>query len=238
MRARVINSLRFEGISFRYDAHEPLLNDVEIDFTMNTVNILRGDRGGGRSTLMQILAGLQMPNHGIYEINGQSVMEMSFEDFLPYRLRIGYAFDLGGLLSNKTLFDNMVLPLSYHKICSLDEANRRVSSIFERFDLMKFKDLRPAHVSGSIRRITCLVRSLILDPEVLLLDDPTVGLSKETQKIFTEFIQETMRIGSLHTLFVSSYEESFISQFDHTDLFLEGAKLFVPTAEKKKAVNL
>jgi ABC-type transporter Mla maintaining outer membrane lipid asymmetry ATPase subunit MlaF len=238
MNLRIIKTLRFEGISFWYEGQEPLLHDVEIDFTMNTVNILRGDRGGGRSTLLQILAGLQMPNHGVYEINGISVMDMTFEDFLPYRLRVGYAFDLGGLLSNRTLFDNMVLPLSYHKICSPEEASRRVTAIFERFDLMKFKDLRPAHVSGSIRRITCLVRSLILDPEVLLLDDPTVGLSKETQKLFTEFIQEIMRIGSLHTLFVSSYEESFISQFDHTDLYLEGAKLFVPAAEKKRAVNL
>jgi ABC-type transporter Mla maintaining outer membrane lipid asymmetry ATPase subunit MlaF len=238
MTVRTLNALRFDGISFWYEGQEPLLRDVEIDFKMDTVNILRGDRGGGRSTLLQILAGLQMPNHGIYEINGNNVMEMTFEDFLPYRLRIGYAFDLGGLISNRTLFDNMVLPLSYHKICSTEEAAKRVKAIFERFDLMKFKDLRPSHVSGSIRRITCLVRSLILDPEVLLLDDPTVGLSKETQKLFIEFIQETMKKGSLHTMFVSSYEESFISQFDHTDLYLEGAKLFVPTAEEKKAVNL
>jgi ABC-type multidrug transport system ATPase subunit len=234
----MIKSLKFDGVSYWYDGQEPLLQDVEIDFTMNTVNVLRGDRGGGRSTLLQILAGLQMPNHGIYEINGQNVMEMTFEDFLPYRLRIGYAFDLGGLISNRTLLDNMILPLSYHKICSPEEALKRVTKIFERFDLMKFKDVRPSHVSGSIRRITCLVRSLVMDPEVLLLDDPTVGLSKETQKIFTEFIQECMRVGSLHTLFVSSYEESFITQFDHTDLYLEGTKLFVPSQEKKRAVNL
>lgn len=238
MKNKFINALRFDGISFWYDGQSPLLREVEIDFTMNTVNIMRGDRGGGRSTLLQILAGLQLPNHGIYEINGLNVMDMTFEEFLPYRLRIGYAFDLGGLLSNKTLFDNMVLPLNYHKICSPDVATKRVIEIFERFDLMKFKDLRPAHVSGSIRRITCLVRSLILDPEVLLLDDPTVGLSKETQKIFINFIQDTMKKGSLHTLFVSSFEESFISQFDHTDLYLEGAKLFVPPDEEKKAVNI
>jgi ABC-type transporter Mla maintaining outer membrane lipid asymmetry ATPase subunit MlaF len=238
MKTQIIKAMKFDGISFWYEGQEPLLHDVGIDFTMDTVNILRGDRGGGRTTLLQILAGLQIPNHGAYEINGQNVMEMTFEDFLPYRLRIGYAFDLGGLISNRTLFDNMMLPLSYHKICSSEQATKRVNTIFERFDLMKFKDLRPAHVSGSIRRITCLVRSLILDPEVLLLDDPTVGLSKETQKIFIEFIQDVMKSGSLHTLFVSSFEESFISQFDHTDLYLEGAKLFVPVEEEKKAVNL
>lgn len=237
MKTKLINTLRFEGISFWYEGQAPLLHNVEVDFAMDTVNILRGDRGGGRSTLLQILAGLQMPNHGIYEINGQNLMEMTFEDFLPFRLRIGYAFDLGGLISNRTLFDNMVLPLNYHKICSPEVAIKRVTDIFERFDLMKFKDLRPAHVSGSIRRITCLVRSLILDPEVLLLDDPTVGLSKETQKLFIDYIQDMMKIGSLHTLFVSSFEESFVSQFDHTDLYLEGTKLFMPS-EEKKAANL
>lgn len=235
---RMINALKFDGISFWYDGQEPLLRDVEIDFKMNTVNVMRGDRGGGRSTLLQILAGLQMPNHGIYEINGLNVMDMTFEEFLPYRLRIGYAFDLGGLISNRTLFDNMLLPLNYHELCSSEDAVKQVKDVFERFDLMRFKDLRPAHVSGSIRRITCLVRSMVMDPEILLLDDPTVGLSKQTQKIFTEYIQEKIKKGSLHTLFVSTYEETFISEFDHTDLYLEGAKLFVPPGEDKKVANL
>jgi ABC-type transporter Mla maintaining outer membrane lipid asymmetry ATPase subunit MlaF len=234
----MINALKFDGISFWYDGQEPLLRDVEIDFKMNTVNVMRGDRGGGRSTLLQILAGLQMPNHGIYEINGLNVMDMTFEEFLPYRLRIGYAFDLGGLISNRTLFDNMLLPLNYHELCSSEDAVKQVKDVFERFDLMRFKDLRPAHVSGSIRRITCLVRSMVMDPEILLLDDPTVGLSKQTQKIFTEYIQEKIKKGSLHTLFVSTYEETFISEFDHTDLYLEGAKLFVPPGEDKKVANL
>lgn len=238
MTKRYINSLRFEGVSFWFENQEPLLKDVEIDFTLNTTNILRGDRGGGRSTLLQVLAGLQMPNQGSYEINGHNVLDMTFEEFLPYRLRIGYAFDLGGLLSNKSLYENLILPLNYHKICSIEEANHRVTDVFNRFNLLKFKDLRPAHVSGSIRRITCLIRSLILDPEILLLDDPTVGLSKEMQVIFTEYVQDRMRHAALHTLFVSSYEESFVSQFDHTDLYLEGAKLFMPSQEKKRAVNL
>jgi ABC-type transporter Mla maintaining outer membrane lipid asymmetry ATPase subunit MlaF len=108
----------------------------------------------------------------------------------------------------------------------------------ERFHLLKSKDMRPAHVSGSIRRVTCLIRAVILDPEVLLVDDPTVGLSRELQQLFADLLQELINKEILHTLFISSFEESFISQFAHTNLLLEGGQLFLSETNGKKVVHL
>lgn len=235
---KLIQSLKFENLSFSYETQDPLLKNVDFDFPMDTVNIIRGDRGAGRSTLLQILSGLQLPTQGHYLINDKKIDEMSFEDFLPYRLRIGYAFDLGGLISNRTLYDNLMLPLSYHKICPHEQAHEKVMHLMERFHLMKSKDMRPAHVSGSIRRVTCLIRAIILDPEVLLVDDPTVGLSKELQGLFADLLLELIDKKILHTLFISSFEESFISQFSYTNLFMDGGSVFLPEEGQKKVVSL
>ncbi len=235
---RVIKSLQFDNVTFRFENEAPTFKNVTIDFPMDTVNVLRGERGAGRSTLLQLLSGLQMPTQGNYKLNEKAIDEMSFEEFLPYRLRIGYAFDLGGLISNRSLYENLVLPLSYHKIGTPEQISKKVMTIMERFNMIKSKDMRPAHVSGTLRRVTCLLRSIILDPEVLVLDDPTVGLSKELQQMFADVISELIRLGITHTLFISSYEESFISQFEHTNIYLEGENIFLPPDDKKRVVNL
>lgn len=130
--------------------------------------VIRSTPGSGSSTLLQILAGLQIPTSGSYLINGIPVEKMSFEEFLPFRLRIGYGFGMGGLISNRTLFENLILPLNYHKICSQQEATNLVLTLMDRFELMKYKDLRIAYVSPSHRKITVLIRALIMKPGFII----------------------------------------------------------------------
>ena len=158
----LVKSLHFEKLTFHYEGQEPLLKNVDFEFPISKrgaqdnaaacraldkrgtassqtgVVVIRGAQGAGSSTVMQILAGLQTPTLGSYLINGVPVENMSFEEFLPFRLRMGYGFDTGGLLSNRTLFENLVLPLNYHKICSPQEAERRVLALMERFQLIRF----------------------------------------------------------------------------------------------------
>ncbi|MEI7993611.1 MAG: ATP-binding cassette domain-containing protein [Methylococcaceae bacterium] len=244
----LLKSLHFEELTFHYEGQEPLLKNVNFEFPISRrgtqdhsapcripdkrsmpssqVVVIRGVQGAGSSTLMQILAGLQTPTSGRYLINGIAVENMSFEEFLPFRLRMGYAFDTGGLLSNRTLFENLVLPLNYHNICSPQEAERRILALMERFQLLNFKDLRIAYVSASLRKMTVLLRSIIMDPEILFLDDPNIRISKEAQHIYAELLRELINNGTLHAIFIASFEESFFSYFDYTTIYLEERQLF------------
>jgi phospholipid/cholesterol/gamma-HCH transport system ATP-binding protein len=244
-----IKSLHFEKLTFQYERQEPLLKNVDFEFPVskkeaqdNTtacrmpdksgavsgqVVVIRGAQGAGRSTLMQILAGLLTPTSGSYLINSAPVENMSFEEFLPFRLRMGYGFDTGGLLSNRTLFENLVLPLNYHNICSPQEAERRVLALMERFQLVDFKDLRVAYVSASLRKTTVLIRSIIMNPEILFLDDPNIRISIETQQLYAELLRELINNGTLHTIFIASFDESFFSYFDYTTIYLEDKQLFI-----------
>ena len=258
----LIKSLHFENLTFHYEGQEPLLKNVDFEFPIGKreapcnvatgraldkrgtasrqtqVIAIRGAQGAGNSTVMQILAGLQTPTLGSYLINGVPVENMSFEEFLPFRLRMGYGFDTGGLLSNRTLFENLVLPLNYHKICSPQEAERRALTLMERFQLIDFKDLRIAYVSPSLRKMTVLIRSIIMNPEILFLDDPGIRISKEAQQMYAELLRELINNGTLHTIFIASFEESFFSYFDHTTIYLEERQLFNSERSRQKIIAI
>jgi ABC-type lipoprotein export system ATPase subunit len=257
-----IKSLHFEKLTFHYEGQEPLLKNVDFEFPIHKrkppckgavdpvldkrgpassqtgVVVIRGAQGAGSSTVMQILAGLQTPTFGSYLINGVPVENMSFEEFLPFRLLMGYGFDTGGLLSNRTLFENLVLPLNYHKICSPQEAEMRVLALMERFQLINFKDLRIAYVSASLRKMTVLIRSIIMDPEILFLDDPNIRISKEAQQMYAEFLRELINNGALHTIFIASFDESFLSYFDYSPIYLEQKQLFNPERNCQKIMTI
>src|SRR5690606_33550704 len=111
-----------------------------------------GKPGGGQSTLLKLIAVLVQPQSGSFFINDHDTTEMSFEEFLPIRLKIGYSFDYGGLFANRTLRENLMLPLLYHKICSESEAAERAQAFAEEFFFSSQEHQRPAMVSGGLRK--------------------------------------------------------------------------------------
>ena len=232
-----IHKLRFENLSFNFEGQDPLFQSVDFDFPLNQLVWVKAEHGAGRSTLLQILAALQVPVRGSYWINDQNVGEMSFEEFLPYRLKMGYGFDTGGLIHNRTVFENLVLPLHYHKLISPEAATERVDLLLKRFDLWKYRDQRPSFISGGTRKLACLLRALIQHPEMLLLDDPTVGLEESTALQFFDLLQELRQNHGLRHVFVSSFDDKFMSGQQHTEVFIEGSLLHrLPENFDKKLV--
>ncbi|MEN0057942.1 MAG: ATP-binding cassette domain-containing protein [Bdellovibrio sp.] len=234
-----IESLKFEGVSFTYEGHDPIMRNVDFDFPLNEIIWLKAEEGSGKSSLLQVLAGLQVPQSGQYLINGENVADMSFEDFLPYRLQIGYSFDYGGLISNRTLMENLTLPLLYHKILTHDEAQERVVEIMKEFGIEKFAEERPAHVPGRVRKLTCLVRALVMRPQILLLDDPSVGLGQDSLHVFADHLHKMRDEGYFPHVFISSYDEKFMNLFAYQILHLdEGQLYYQPVSPDKRVVHL
>lgn len=234
-----IESLKFEGITYQHEGQDATLNHVDFEFPTNQVLWLNSIEGAGKSTVLQILAGLLVPKSGRYLINDVNVTDMSFEEFLPYRLAIGFSFDYGGLISNRTLYDNLMLPLMYHKLLSPEQSKEQVLALFERFDFMKFKDQRPADVPGRLRKLACLLRAFVLQPQVVLLDDPSVGLGQETMYEFADFLNEKIKFGNLKHVFVSSYDEKFMNLFEGLTLHIQEGQIYKNTEpQEKKAAHV
>lgn len=230
-----IESLRFEGVSFRHEGHDPVLLNCDFEFPAGRTVLLKSPEGAGKSTLLQIMAGLALPQSGSYYVNDENVVPMSFEEFLPYRLRIGFSFDYGGLINNRTLEDNLLLPLLYHKILDHKAAHVRVAEALSRFDMRKYRNERPAHVPGRLRKLTVLLRSLITHPQMLLLDDPSVGLGEATLETYVDWMKELRAEGHLRHAFVSSYDETFLSMLPHEIVHLDAGLLYHQPGEASVA---
>lgn len=234
-----IESFKFESVTFSYEHHDATLFQTDFDFPTNEIVWLKSNEGTGKSTVLQILAGLTIPQHGKYIINENNVTDMSFEEFLPYRLSIGYSFDYGGLINNRTVYENIILPLEYHKMLTSKDAKKRVDDVLKRFDIHKFKDERPAHIPGRIRKLTCLIRAIITHPQLLLLDDASVGLGLENTQCLADYINELKLSGDLRHVYLTSYDEKFMSNFDHRLVHIDQTQLYCQKPDgEKKAVNL
>jgi ABC-type transport system involved in resistance to organic solvents, ATPase component len=234
-----IESLKFEGVSFSHEGQDVVVRNVDFDFPTNQILWVKAEEGSGKSSLLQILAGLQIPQSGQYLINGENVVEMSFEEFLPYRLQMGYSFDYGGLINNRSLTDNLLLPLLYHKVMPEKECRDHVKELVSLFDFEKFAHERPAHVPGRLRKLTCLLRSLVMRPQVLLLDDPSVGIGQDTTYVFADYVHKLRKEGVLNHIFISSYDEKFMNLFDYQIVQLDEGQLYFQQVDPvKKVVHL
>lgn len=234
-----ISTLKFEGLSFAHEGRDATLRNVDFEFPSDKVIWLKSVEGAGKSTLLQILAGLLIPQSGSYLINDDNVREMTFEEFLTYRLAIGYTFDFGGLINNRTIQDNLLLPLHYHELVDPSVAQARVESFIHRFDLEKYRHERPAHVPGRVRKLACLLRALVIHPQMLLMDDPSVGLGTETSNLFADLINEQKEAGTLKHIVVSSYDDKFMGHFEYDTVHIDGGNLYHQEEENtRKVANL
>ena len=225
--------MQFSNVSISL-GDQPILVDVNFDFPMNElVWISSKKNGAGKSTVLQILAGLQFPDLGNFYVNGLDVSSLSFDEFLPYRMRIGYGFDIGGLIHNRSLLENLKLPLNYHRINARHEAEEIAMALLSHFQIEKFKNLRPSDVPVSIRKLTVLLRSLILQPQVLLWDDPTVGLSDETAQRLFAFVKQKKSLSIL----IASHDEKIMNQLKAQKIILDEYKLF-DAFQPRKVVGL
>lgn len=202
MKTKPIQSLRLENVSYAFaDGRTSVFQNISVDLPKARAVWIRSPGQRGKSTLLKILAGLLTPTAGRYLINGEAVSEMSFEKFLPYRLSLGYGFEMGGLLNNKTLYENLMLPLLYHDLVPHDEALERVEEMLGHFGIGEARDQRPYAVSGSQRKLTCVLRPFVTWPQIVFLDDPMTGLKQDNLNDLVLYIEESFGVRGLKQVF-------------------------------------
>lgn len=152
--------------------------------------LLKNGESSERSLILRSLAGLAKLQANQFHINDLDVADMSFEEFLPFRMNLGFGFSFGGLMSNMSLRENLMLPIFYHQTKSVSQAEEFLDDLLSPFSLEKFQHLRPAMVPGRIRKLTCILRAFVLEPQILLLDEPMVGLSEAHRKLVCNLANE------------------------------------------------
>lgn len=206
-----IRSLRFEGVTVLGHNDEHIFDQLSFELPTASTVWLRASNGDGKSQFLRLLAGLDDPAEGHIYFNELNVTEMEFAEFAPIQKRIGYGFEYGGLLSNRTIAQNLMLPFFYHRDLSPEDAQKRVDEMLEVFALTRVRDRRPATCSGSNRKVACVARALITWPELLLLDHPTAGLDECAVRSLQRLIALHKEERGLKHVFIASEDERFMT---------------------------
>lgn len=217
---KVMRRLEFRDLSFSYPGMDAIFEGISFVMPSAKAVWVRSPGGRGKSTLLKLLAGLLAPTGGQYLIDDQVVSEKSFEQFLPYRMKMGYGFDMGGLINNKTLAENVLLPLQYHKIWSENEIQTRITETIELFGLQRSRDLRPYAISGSQRKLTCVIRAFIHEPQLAFLDDPLTGLKEDNINDLMTYIDEAYARRGLRQIFFTSESSRLAERLKAEELLI------------------
>lgn len=221
----MIDQFSFQNLSFSFEGVYPILTKSTFVFPANQNVLLDGATGEGKSTILKLLAALILPQEGQVKINDLDITDMSFEEFLPLRKRMGYTFDYAGLMANRTLWDNLILPLLYHNEITIDEAEARVSDLMSRFGILNKKDQRPAAVSGGMRKACVVLRAFVMNPEAVFLDDPFVGLSRENCTQLVRLINEHRERHGLKHVFLTTSDEAPLASLTYARVRIENQNL-------------
>lgn len=151
---------------------------------------LIGGSGTGKSVLLRSLIGLEKPDSGSIIFEGKDLVQLSEDDFLSVRRKIAYAFQGGALFDSMSVFDNLAYPLREHTKLIEHEIKSKVLEQLSRFGLQGNEKLFPANLSGGMQKRLGLARAIILEPRVILYDEPTAGLDPfNTKKIQDTILQ-------------------------------------------------
>lgn len=151
--------------------------------------VIAGLQGSGKSDFLMMTAGLMPPVGGEYRFFGQP-MPIFDEDRLEERLRLGLVFETGQLFNHLTVWENIALPLRYHQNLAKAEAVGEVQSFLHGLDLEPWSDSTPGAMPRNWQKRVGLARALILQPEVLLLDSPLVGLDLRHMNWWMDFLEQ------------------------------------------------
>ena len=138
--------------------------------------VIMGGSGCGKSTLLRHIIGVMKPTAGSVKIFGEEITTMNDRQIEEIRRRFGMLFQSGALLASLTVGENVALPLLQHTDLTIDEVDETVTQKLQMVGLSGFNDLKPAEISGGMRKRVGLARALALDPELLFSDEPTSGL--------------------------------------------------------------
>jgi phospholipid/cholesterol/gamma-HCH transport system ATP-binding protein len=168
-----------------------VLRGVNLDIDTGETLVIIGRSGCGKSVLIKHIVGLLYPDEGYVKVEGQAVEEMNMEELYDLRRRFGFLFQGSALFDSMTVEENVSLPLvESGKRYTLAELEKRVAEKLEMVGMSGFQKLKPAELSGGMKKRVGLARALITDPDYIFYDEPTTGLDPIMSDSIDHLIKE------------------------------------------------
>ena len=192
----------FENVVLAFE-DKPVLDGVSFSLAHGETKALFGIAGSGKSSILKLALGLIRPDAGRIQVLGHYITEMSEDELLVLRDRIGMIFQESALFDSLTVRDNVAFRLMEEGKVNEEEIERRVREALSFVELEHTIDRRPAELSGGMRRRVAIARAIITQPELLLYDSPTGGLDPVTSTTIVELIVKQRDVYKTSALLVS-----------------------------------
>ena len=210
------NHVRFLKVDKSFDHHTKVVDQLDVDIRRGEFLTLLGPSGSGKTTCLMMLAGFEKPDSGTIEIDGRAV-----HDIPPHRRNIGIVFQNYALFPHMTVAENLAFP---QKVRGTPKPERidRVNSALALVRLHGFGDRKPMQLSGGQQQRVAIARSLVYEPEIVLMDEPLGALDRKLREEMQFEIRRIQREVGVTMVYVTHDQEEAMVLSDRIAVFNEG----------------
>lgn len=214
--------IEFRQVTKRYDSDHTALRAVNFYLDRGELAFLTGHSGAGKSTLLKLIMVMERPTAGEVIVGGQKLNSLPRRQIPYIRRHIGVVFQNHQLLFDRTVFDNVAMPLEVMG-ASPEDTGRRVRAALDKVGLLKKEKMNPLQLSGGEQQRVGIARAVVNKPPVLLADEPTGNLdpelSADIMRLFTQFSQVGV------TVLVATHDIALINEMNRRTLTLNQGQL-------------
>ena len=192
-----------------------ILDGISMDIKRGSIVAIMGPSGVGKTTILRLISGQIYPNRGSVEVNGKLISSLSRRDLYKCRKEIGVLLQDGALFTDLTVFENVATPLREHTKLSEDEIRDRVIDKLSSVGLANTGDLMPHSLSGGMARRVALARAVIMNPKIVLFDEPMTGLDPIAMSTVGRLIRSTNDQLGLTSVIVTHNVEQMTKLVDY-----------------------
>ncbi len=214
--------IELSGVTKRYPGGHEALSDVSLTIGQGELVFLTGHSGAGKSTLLKLVAAIERPTVGHVVVNNQNVGRMKRPALPFFRRNIGLIFQDHKLLYDRSVFDNVLLPLHIQGLTGNDAA-KRVRAALDKVGLLKKEKARPITLSGGEQQRLCIARAIVSRPALVLADEPTANLDDAYAKDIMDMFRAFNEVGV--TLLISTHDQDLIQRYGGRNVHLAYGKL-------------
>lgn len=197
--------IRIDGLTKYYHKKQLLINTSFIA-EKGQITLLTGKSGAGKTTLLNIIAGLQVFDSGTYLVNDDKIDMRNDQWMSQFRNKeIGYIVQDYALISDYSVLENILLPSFYNKNHNKQDALDKATQLAKNFGLSEILDKKVKRISGGQKQRTAIARSLILDPSIILADEPTTHLDDENFKLIMQLFESLKEANTL--LIIATHDD-------------------------------
>ena len=214
--------VKFSAVAKRYPGGQEALKDVSFSLEAGELAFLTGRSGAGKSTLLKLIPAIERPSAGSVVVNGQNVASLK-RAAIPYlRRNIGLVFQDQKLLYDRSVYDNVMLPLAFSAHAP-KEAARRARAALDKVGLLQREKANPIQLSGGEQQRVAIARAVVNRPAILVADEPTANLDAEAAARILEIFVAFHQVGV--TVLIATHDRTLVERYGKRVLRLEDGRI-------------